>query len=290
MPIIGQRNKFRVLRASVHGLHLDGGSLGDILLPARYITKAMLDDAELDAFLYRDSEDRLVATTETPLATVGEFAFLRVVSADARIGAFLDWGLSKDLLLPMGEQERSVKAGEWMIVYIYLDPDSDRIVCSARWSRHLGMTAPFYEEGQRVQLLIARETPLGYLAIAENAHQGLLYHSGLSSPLAIGQKVAGYVRTVRPDGRLDLSLDPAGYQRVGPLAQQILDLLSANGGRLALDDKSSPETIRRQVGTSKKAFKQALGALYQQRRIRFMEPGIQLVDEVRRPDEVRGTG
>ena len=277
MAAIGSRNTLRVVREAAPGLYLDGGELGEILLPRRYVTKGLGPGAELDVFIYRDSEDRLVATTEKPLVMVGEFAFLQVVSASAGLGAFLDWGLSKDLLLPRREQTRPVHAGEWVVVAVLLDPQSGRIVATTRLNRQLNRTPPAYREGQRVRLLIAGYTPLGCQAIVENAHAGLLYAGELATPPQIGERVDGYVRKVRADGKIDLGLDPAGYRRVAPLTEQIVAALQANGGRSACDDGSSPEAIRAAFGTSKKAFKQALGALYRDRRIRFTRPGVELV-------------
>jgi predicted RNA-binding protein (virulence factor B family) len=277
MATIGTRNKLTVLRTVTPGLYLDGGELGEILLPGRYIPHGVAPGDSLDVFLYRDSEDRLVASTETPKAMVGEFACLEVVSVNPQIGAFLDWGLPKDLLLPFREQKIPVRLGQWVIVHIHLDPKTDRIVASGRWHRHLSQLAPTYRAGQAVQLLITGPTPLGYNAIVENAHRGLLYSDTMSGRLMSGQKLKGFVRAIRPGGKIDLSLDASGYQRVASLTDQILQALAGNGGRLNMDDSSSPEVIRDAFGTSKKAFKQALGRLYKERRIRFVNPGIESV-------------
>jgi predicted RNA-binding protein (virulence factor B family) len=278
MAIIGKRNTLSIVRASAPGLYLDGGELGEILLPGRYIPAGLKPKDKLDVFIYRDSEDRLVATTETPLAIVGEFACLKVVSVNQNIGAFLDWGLAKDLLLPFREQEAPVRAGERVAVYVCLDVQTNRIVATARFSRHLDRDTSAYRAGQPVNLLITGKTPLGYNAIVENTHFGLLYHDSLAAPLAIGQKLKGFVRTIRPGGKLDLSLDASGYKRVAALTDQIVQALESNGGHLAFDDDSSPASIREKFGVSKKAFKQALGKLYKGRRIRFQHPGIQLLD------------
>jgi predicted RNA-binding protein (virulence factor B family) len=278
MAIIGKRNTLSIVRESAPGLYLNGGELGEILLPGRYIPHGLKQGETLDVFIYRDSDDRLVATTEAPYATVGEFACLEVVSVNLRVGAFLNWGLQKDLLLPFREQEMPARVGQKVVVFIYLDPKTDRIVASARLHRHLNRDTPAYSEGQRVNLLITGETPLGYSAIVENAHRGLLYRDQMSTPLAVGQKLKGFVRTIRPGGKVDLSLDASGYKRVASLQQQIVHALELNGGRLAFDDDSSPEAIRDAFGVSKKAFKQALGALYKTRRIRFAKPGIELLD------------
>lgn len=278
MAILGKRNNLPILRESAPGLYLNGGDLGEILLPGRYIPPNVKQKDKLDVFVYRDSEDRLVATTEIPLAVVGEFAYLQVVSIHPRVGAFLNWGLAKDLLLPFREQEKPVRIGQKVIVAVYLDPITSRIVASARLSRHLSHDTPAYREGQAVNLLIASATPLGYNAIVENAHRGLLYRDNLSTPLEIGQKIKGFVRAIRDNGKIDLRLDSSGYKRILPLQTQIMQALEQNGGRLSFDDSSPPEEIRKTYGVSKGAFKQALGALYKSRRIRFTNPGIQRVE------------
>lgn len=277
MAIIGKRNQLLVLKSAPPGYYLDGGPLGELLLPGALIPPGAQVGDVLDVFLYRDSEDRLVTTTETPHAQVGEFAYLRVVSVAPRIGVFLDWGLSKDLLLPIRElKEGGVQRGDWLIVYVMLDTKTDRIMASARINRHLSTTPPVYGEGQSVDLLITGETPLGYNAIVNNAHRGLLYHSDLSGPLGVGQKVEGFVSTVREDGKIDLRLDRAGYQRIASNTDKIIDALTAAGGRLPFHDDSSPEEIRAAFGMSKKAFKQAIGSLFKDRRIIIAKHGIRL--------------
>ena len=277
MADLGKRNHLSVLREASPGFFLDGGPSGEILLPGRYIPAGAGPGSELDVFVYRDSEDRLVATTETPLAMVGDFAFLRVLSVRPGLGAFLDWGLSKDLLLPRREQTGFLREGELLVVYVFVDPKSDRIVASARLDRWLNRTPPAYASEQQVQLLITGETPLGFNAIIENAHWGLLYRSGLAHPLRVGDTMNGFVREVRPDGKVDLALDRAGYVRVKPLSEHILEALAEGGGKLPFHDKSSPEEIREKFGVSKKAFKQALGALYRARRVVLDPAGIRLL-------------
>jgi predicted RNA-binding protein (virulence factor B family) len=277
--LIGRRNTLRVVREASPGLYLDGGDQLEILLPGRYIPPHTVPGSMLDVFVYLDSEDRLVATTETPHAMVGEFAYLRVVGVAPGIGAFLDWGLAKDLLLPFREQIAHVRRGQWVAVGIFLDPASKRIVATTRLSQHLNRAAPTYTEGQPVNLLIISKSPLGYNAIVENAHRGLVYHTDLAAPLTLGQKLRGFVRKLRADGKIDLSLDAAGYKRVTPVTDQILLALQANRGRLAFDDSSSPQAIREKFGVSKNVFKQALGALYKKRRIHFLNPGIELTDK-----------
>ncbi len=278
MAILGKRNTLSIVRASAPGLYLDGGVLGEILLPGRYIPADLKPKDKLDVFVYRDSEDRLVATTEIPLATVGEFACLKVKDVNQNIGAFLDWGLAKDLLLPFREQDIPVRAGQRVVVFVCLDVKTDRILATTRLNRHLNREPAAYRNGQPVNILITGQTPLGYNAIVENAHRGLLYHNNLAAPLEVGQKLKGFVRVMRPGGKIDLSLDVSGYKRVAPLTDQIVQALEKNGGKLAFDDDASPEAIRQKFGVSKKAFKQALGKLYKGRRIRFQKPGIQLLD------------
>ncbi|MDB6023838.1 MAG: hypothetical protein JWM68_61 [Verrucomicrobiales bacterium] len=275
MATIGQRNTLSIVRASAPGLYLDAGELGEVLLPGRYVPHDVAPKQLLDVFIYLDSEDRLVATTEMPRAMVGEFAEFRVISVNPRIGAFLDWGLSKDLLLPFREQDAPVRVGQKIVAYVMLDEKTNRIVATTRLHRHLSRQPANYRNGQPVNLIVIDRTPLGYNAIVENSHRGLLYHDQLPAPLDIGQKLQGFVRAIRPDGKMDLSLNASGYKRVVPLKQLILDALEKNGGKLPLDDDSSPETIRAKFGVSKKAFKQALGALYKERRIAFRNPGIE---------------
>jgi predicted RNA-binding protein (virulence factor B family) len=277
MANLGKRNSLRVVREAAPGLYLDGGARGEILLPGRYIPPGTKLGEQLDVFVYRDSEDRLVATTETPLAMVGECAYLRVVAVKPNVGAFLGWGLEKDLLLPLREQTRTVRPFDWVVVFVGEDPKSDRIIASARLDRWLDRTPPPYRDGEPVKLLVESETPLGYRAIINHAHRGLLYRSDLAAPLSIGQSLDGFVRTVRPDGKIDLALDPVGYRRIAPLTEQIVEKLQAAGGHLPLHDKSSPEEVRAALGVSKKAFKQAVGALYREQRILIEADGIRLV-------------
>lgn len=281
MAQLGIRNSLRVVREAPPGLYLDGGTLGEILLPRRYIPANTKFGDHLDVFVYRDSEDRLVATTETPLAMVDECAFLRVVSVKPGVGAFLDWGLEKDLLLPLREQTRPLRADEWVVARIAIDPKSDRIVATQRLNRWLDLTPAAYAAGQAVKLLIESVTPLGFRAIINHTHLGLLYHSDLANPLRIGQAVDGYVRAVRPDGKIDLALDPAGYRRIGPLTEQIMEALKESGGHLPFHDKTPPEEIRAAFNTSKKAFKQALGALYRAQRIIIEPDGFRLAGKRR---------
>jgi predicted RNA-binding protein (virulence factor B family) len=276
MAILGKPNVLTVLKDRRPGLYLDGGDLGEILLPGDSIPQGAGPGDQLEVFTYRDSEDRLVASTRMPVAFVGDFAALEVRQVNPRMGAFLDWGLNKDLLLPMREQEKKVRVGETVVVFIFVDEKSGRIVASTRLSEHIDTTPPPYTDGSKVSLLIASPTPLGYNAVIDNSRLGLLYRSEIGMDLHVGEKYEGYVRSVRPDGKIDLGLDPQGYRRVAPLANEILKALRAGKGRLALSDRSSPEDIRIAFQTSKKAFKQALGSLYRQQLIEINDDGVTL--------------
>lgn len=278
MAIIGKRNILTIVRDSTPGIYLDGGELGEILLPNRYVPRHFAPGDRLEVFVYKDSEDRLVATTEVPRATVGEVATLRVVSVNRQIGAFLDWGLAKDLLLPFREQTGPVRVGQEVSVRIYVDDNTHRIVASMKLDRDSEVEAPHYRIGEKVEFVVGEKTPLGYKVLVEGRHPGLLYNDGISAPVASGQNLRGFVRAVRPDGKIDLSLLDAGYRRVAPLAIRIVQALEQGGGKLGFDDDSAPEAIRKEFGASKKAFKQALGTLYKSRRIRFTNPGIELLD------------
>ncbi|MBI1841514.1 MAG: GntR family transcriptional regulator [Verrucomicrobia bacterium] len=282
MADIGKLNRLTVVRMAPPGLYLDGGDLGEILMPRRYIKTNMGPGDALQVFVYRDSEDRLVATTETPRAMVGDFACLKVLSVKPPIGAFLDWGLSKDLLLPFREQEVPVRAGQRVVVCLCLDKQSGRIVATSRLKRHLNLTPPAYWTDQPVGLTIVRRTPQGYEAIVDGAHLGFLFQNADAAPLQIGQEVRGFIRDVRANGKIDLSLDASGYKRVVSLTDEILKALEQGGGQIPFDDNSPPAAIRARFDVSKKAFKQALGALFKARRIRFQNGGVQLIDKPQR--------
>lgn len=279
MALLGNRNLLNVSREAEAGLYLDAGPLGEILLPRRYVVPGWNFKDQIDVFLYRDSEDRLVATTESPLAMVGGFACMEVRDISENAGAFLDWGLSKDLLLPFREQGSPVRLGQRVVVAVLMDDRTNRIIASARVDKHFSTDVPAYREGQEVSALVFAKTPLGFNVIVENKHRGLLYHDGAAHTIKYGQQLKCFVRTVREDRKVDLGLDAAGYQRVGPLTEQILEMLSRTDGQLNMDDESTPDSIRLRFSVSKKAFKQALGRLLHERKIEFTKPGIRLVNK-----------
>ncbi len=262
MVEIGKYNTLTVVKIVDFGVYLDGGERGEILMPKEYVPTNCSPDDEVEVFVYFDSEDRIVATTEIPAIQVGEFAFLKVVAV-SKVGAFLGWGLRKDLFVPFREQRDPMVEGKSYLVYAYVDKASDRIVASTKIEKFLDQVFPDYEPGEEVEILIARKTDLGYAVIVNHAHWGLVYDNEIFRPLKIGQKMRGYIKTVREDEKIDVSLQPAGYGKIEGLAGMILEKLK-DGGVLDLSDKSEPAEIYRVFGCSKKNYKKALGTLLKQ--------------------------
>ncbi len=280
MAILGRRNQLTVLRFATPGLYLDGGRRGEILLPGKFIPAGAVVGGTVDVFVYRDSEDRLVATTEQPLASVGEFACLEVAGVNLRIGVFLHWGLEKDLLLPIREMDGPLNPGDRVVVMVVLDERTDRLIASARFNRRLDLKPPHYHEGESVRMIVASKSPLGYNLVVNHAHRGLIYNTEIpGGSLKIGQWVQGYIRSIRPDGNLDLAIGVAGHRRIGPMSEQVMTILTEKGGFLPYHDNSLPEEIRDVFGMSKKAFKQAIGALFKEQRITIDPDGIRIVDK-----------
>ena len=278
MATIGRYNTLEIIEECAHGLYLDGGPLNKILLPSRYTTPSMQVGSTLNVFIYNDSEDRIVATTERPFAQAGEFAYLEVVAINPNAGAFLDWGLSKDLLLPFREQgDIRFRVGDGAIVAVYLDTYTNRVVASTRLHRHLKSEKPSYKANQAVDLLIYGKTPMGYKAIVEKCYRGLLLHNETSDLLEEGDLITGYVKKVHNDGKIDLRRDPFGRSRIPQISTTIIEKLQNSEGMLPYNDTSSPACIRAEFNTSKKAFKQALSALYKNRKILITKDGIELV-------------
>ena len=273
MAEIGRLNRLRVIRAVPFGLYLDGGSDGEILLPRKQAPEGLAMGDEIEVFLYHD-DDVLTATTTPPRALLGQFAALKVVAV-TRIGAFLDWGLPKDLLVPISEQKERMQEGRSYIVYINLD-DEGRLVASAKIDKFLDKWPVNYDAGQEVELLICDRTDLGLKAIINNRHWGVLYQNELFKNVRFGERVKGYIKTIRDDGKIDLTLHQPGHEKLGDVADKILEKLAKSGGFLPVHDKSSPETIYKIFGESKKSFKSAIGILYKQRRITIDEDGIRL--------------
>lgn len=282
MVEIGKTNTLKIVKEVDFGLYLDGDDLGEILLPKRFVPEDAEVDHYLDVFIYIDSEDRVIATTQEPFAQVGEFAMLKV-AATTKVGAFLDWGLMKDLLVPFKEQKEEMKEGRLYLVYVYLDDDTERVVASSKISKFLNNVPAEYEEGQEVDLMIADKTDLGMNVIINNLHMGLIYENEIFQPIKPGQKIKGYIKKLREDEKIDVALQSSGYERVTGVAGDILDKLRKSGGYIEATDKSSPESIKHIFGVSKKVFKKAIGALYKDRLISIDDNGIRLKEKSNSP-------
>jgi predicted RNA-binding protein (virulence factor B family) len=275
MVAVGKFNKLKVVKKVDFGLYLDGEEHGEILLPLRYVPEDAEIDEFIDVFIYLDSEDRIIATTIKPFAQVDEVAFLKVISVNS-IGAFLDWGLMKDLLVPFREQQKTMEVGKYYLVFVYLDTDSKRIVASAKLDKFLDNVPPDYEVGEEVDLIIANQTDLGYNAVINHTHWGMIYSSDVFHPLAKGLRIKGYIKKVREDDKLDLSIQKPGYDRIEDISGMLLRKLNENNGFLKITDKTNPEYIHMKLGISKKVFKMAVGALYKARLIALEPDGIRL--------------
>lgn len=271
---IGERALLNVLREKPFGLYLEGGDeLGEILLPRREMPASWEIGQPLDVFIYRDSEDRPVATTRSPKALPGTFARLQCVAA-THVGAFLDWGLAKELLVPFREQKSRMEPGKHYLVHVHVDETSGRIVASTRLSRFLDLSQPNYAPGDAVELVIFGKSPLGYKAIINGTHSGLLFAEKVFQKLQPGERVKGYIAHIRDDGKIDLSLHPPGREKVDTLEQRILSELKARGGFWAIGDHSPASEIHDELGVSKRTFKQTLGALLRKKAILIEEKGI----------------
>lgn len=273
---IGKVNTMRVVKEVDFGFYLDGGEFGEVLIPTRYVPSNTQVDDYLDVFLYFDSEDRLIATTETPKAEVGQFAFLKVKDI-SKVGAFLDWGLMKDLLVPFREQKQEMQTLNSYLVYVYLDEKSKRIVASSKLDKFLDRVPYQYQAGDEVNLLVWEKTNLGYKVIVDNLHTGLVYANEIFTPIQPGQELGGYIKSVREDEKLDIILQKRGKIHIDDSAQLILTKLQKQGGFIEAGDHTSPESIKHMFGISKKAFKRAIGALYKERLIAIEDKGIRLV-------------
>jgi predicted RNA-binding protein (virulence factor B family) len=275
---IGRMNCLRVVREVEMGYFLStpDDDSETILLPSRYVTEDLGEGDEINVFVYADSEDRLLATTETPKAMVGEMAYLQVVEIN-QTGAFLDWGLPKDLLLPYGEQKERLYEGDFCSVFVYKDKYAERIVASQRLNRHIGKVKALYEAGEKVRIDVVTQTDLGYKVVVNHRHWGLLSENEIFKPLRRGLQTDAWVKKVVEEDKVDLNLEPPRLERFSNASEQILSDLETEGGFIGLHDKSSPDLIRRRFGMSKKHFKAALGKLYRERKITIEADGIRLV-------------
>jgi len=275
---IGKYNTLTALRSTENGFYLIDADKNEVLLPNKYVPEDFAEGNEIEAFLYRDSEDRMVATTDVPDIQLHEFGMLEVRDVN-KVGAFLDWGLEKDLLVPFSEQKIRLFPGKKCVVFLKLDEKTQRLMATTRIEHYLERDDVELEPGEEVDLLICEPTEIGMQVIINNKYLGLLYDNELFQAVLPGEHVTGFVKRVRPDKKVDVMLQKPGYEHVEPAAQKILEVLQANHNFLNLTDKSEPVIILAKLEMSKKTFKKAIGALYKQHRIRLEEDGIYLMAE-----------
>ena len=274
---LGKFNTLRVVKEVDFGMYLDGGEEGEILLPSRYVPEECKPGDELTVFIYLDNEERLVATTLTPLVQVGQFACLEVAWIN-QYGAFLNWGLMKDLFVPFREQKMKMQVGRKYVIHAHLDDESYRIVASAKVERYLSKDRPEYASGDEVNILIWQKTDLGFKAIIDNKYSGLLYENEIFSTLQTGMEMKAFVKQVREDGKVDLILQKPGFEKIDDFSKTLLNYIRENDGRIRLNDKSPAEDIYATFGVSKKTFKKGVGDLYKKHLITLHEDGITLAD------------
>jgi len=273
MVQIGKTNKLRIKGMQAYGVHLDGGESGDILLTKKYAPQKCQPGDEVEVFVYVDQEGHLLATTQKPYATVDHLATLRVV-ANTSSGAYLDWGLDNDLFVPKSEQQDKMEDGKSYVVFVFLSEKSNRVTASSKLDKFLDLHPPNFIEGEEVDLIIFDKTDLGYRAVINQSHVGMIYENEVFQKLLIGQQLKGYIKKIREDLKIDLILQQSGYQRVDGVAQATLNIIKEHGGKVTVTDKSPPEDIYALFGVSKKVFKKAIGALYKKRLIIIDETGI----------------
>ncbi len=247
----------------------------DVLLPKKYLNPNSQIGNEIDVFIYKDHEQRLIATTLKPKITLNSFALLTVKSVSP-IGVFLDWGLEKDLFLPFAEQKRKLNVGDKQMVYLYIDEKTNRLAASAKLNKFLSKIPPAYPIGEEVAIIVFEATPLGYNVIVNNKYKGLVYHNECHTPLRYGQPLKGYIKQIREEGGIDISISALGVKRLADGTQTLLSKLTKSGGFLNLNDDSSPDEIAQKLNMSKKTFKRSLGILYKQGQIEMIENGIKL--------------
>ena len=275
MVNIGEYNELEVVKQLEFGIYLRVDDV-EILMPAKWVPEGTRIGDMLNVFIYRDSDDRLIATTMVPFATANTFAFLEVKDTNAT-GAFLDWGMQKDLLVPFREQPVKMEPGMSYVVFVYVDDISNRLVASARLNKYIEGNDIKVLEGDMVDLLIYSETPLGFNAIVNNMYSGLIYKNEIYETIRIGDRVKGFVNRIREDNKIDLRLQKSGFELVDDVKWRILKMMKDENGFLSLSDNSSPEEIKAKLAISKKAFKKAIGALYKERLIKLTDKGVVLV-------------
>jgi predicted RNA-binding protein (virulence factor B family) len=267
---VGEYNILTILRGTSVGMYLGDAEGNDVLLPHKYIPENAEIGQEIEVFIYRDSEDRIIATTLKPALTLNQFAVLEV-AATSPIGAFLDWGLEKDLFVPFREQNHKLQKGQWVVIFLYLDPETDRLVGSAKINKFFKNEEGIsLKVGDEVDLLVFDKTDLGHNVIINHLYKGLVYENETFRRLAWGDSTKGYIKNIREDLRIDVSLQPIGFKNtLEPNSKAILDKLQQTGGVLYLSDNSDPIEIMEMLEMSKKSFKKAVGVLYKEKRIKI---------------------
>lgn len=278
MAYIGRFNRLTVNKIVAHGVYLDAAWMGTVLLPKSQVPEDCEVGDSIGVFIYLDSEDRFIATTAKPLAQVGEVACLKVVQVN-RVGAFLDWGLPKDLLVPFNQQQPAMEVGRSYLVYVHVDEEGNRILGSALLNKFIEKEPQGYKVGQPVALAVSEKTDLGYACVMDNKYWGLLFYSDVVKPLRIGQSIKGYVKRLREDGKVDLSLQAPGFAKVDDLTKRVLRALNENDGYIPLSDKSPPEAIAEAFGVSKKSYKMTIGNMYKNKMIKIESKGIRLLKQ-----------
>ncbi len=273
---IGVYHELEVAKEVPFGVYLNSPE-GEILLPAKYIPEGLKVGDTIKVFIYRDSEDRLIATTLKPYGQLNEFVALQVTDL-APHGAYMDWGLEKDLLVPTKEQPFQYQIGDFQVVRICMDYKTDRLIGVGKIVAFLDKDTSFLNEGQEVQLLIYAETELGYMAVVDQSHAGLIYKNEVFQPLRVGDQLKGYIKMLREDGKIDLRVGKVGVEAIDVNADKVMEVLKRNNGTLPLHDKSEPDEITRWLKMSKKSFKKAIGTLYKKKLIELTSEGIKLVE------------
>ncbi|MBC7381997.1 MAG: GntR family transcriptional regulator [Bacteroidia bacterium] len=279
MIYIGKKNTLKAIRNTSVGIFLGDDEGNEVLLPNKYVPKTLGAQESIEVFVYKDSEDRIVATTLEPFLQVDEFALLRVNEV-ATFGVFMDWGMEKDLLVPFKEQAEKMYEGKEYVVYMYLDNETQRLVGTTRMNKILNNESVDFEVGEAVQMMVYENTQLGYFVILEGKHKGLIYHNEVYKPIMPGDILSGYIKKIKENKEIDISLQKIGFDHVSDQTDTVINYLKANNGFLQLTDNSTPEQIAAKLHISKKTFKKSIGMLYRQRLVRIEPEGVYLVEQL----------
>ncbi len=278
MLTLGSYNTLEIIKDRDQGVYLSDTENNEVLLPNKYVPEEFEIGDQLKVFLYLDNEERIIATTLEPFVTINTFAYLKCTSV-SDIGAFMDWGLEKELFVPFKEQASKMRANSWYLIYMYLDEDTNRLAASSKTNAFLDNKMVLLSSYDEVDLIASHPSPYGWNMIVNQKHLGLVYADEIFQKINVGDQLRGFVKKVRPDGKIDITLQRHGYRAIEPNAAQVLKELQASGGHIDLNDKSDPEAIKEVFQLSKKSFKKAIGTLYKERKITIEKDGIRLVEE-----------